>query len=231
MPIKEQPKGPDLNSFREMMQGAIEEFNHKSLALTEAYQKLKKEIARVNLELERKNQELSSTNKALDQASAFLNNVFQSMSNGLLVIDNNNSILKTNAFLDQLFAEDTRAWEGQLITAVPIPPPLKEVIAAARDTVKSPYEGTLRIFVNGQERWIEVTGSIVDNTEGRELLLLIRDVTEMKDLRQQLIQNESLAGLGQLAVTVAHEIRNPLGGIEGFAALLRRDLEGFRGPQ
>ncbi|MGB2696470.1 MAG: ATP-binding protein, partial [Candidatus Zixiibacteriota bacterium] len=31
--------------------------------------------------------------------------------------------------------------------------------------------------------------------------------------------------LGEMAATVAHEVRNPLGGIAGFAALLERDLE------
>jgi signal transduction histidine kinase len=35
----------------------------------------------------------------------------------------------------------------------------------------------------------------------------------------------TLAALGEMAATVAHEIRNPLGGIAGFAALLERDLE------
>src|SRR5690606_13369851 len=33
------------------------------------------------------------------------------------------------------------------------------------------------------------------------------------------------AALGEMAATVAHEIRNPLGGIRGFAALLARDIE------
>ena len=38
-------------------------------------------------------------------------------------------------------------------------------------------------------------------------------------------QKDRLAAIGQMAATIAHEIRNPLGGIRGFAALLERDID------
>jgi signal transduction histidine kinase len=34
-----------------------------------------------------------------------------------------------------------------------------------------------------------------------------------------------MAAVGEMAATIAHEIRNPLGGIRGFAALLNRDID------
>ena len=51
--------------------------------------------------------------------------------------------------------------------------------------------------------------------------LLERIVESEEHLRQ----NEKLSALGLLAGEVAHEIRNPLGGIASFANLLERDLE------
>jgi signal transduction histidine kinase len=47
----------------------------------------------------------------------------------------------------------------------------------------------------------------------------------MKQMERELSQTRTLAALGQMAATVAHEIRNPLGGIGGFARLLERDLD------
>ena len=47
----------------------------------------------------------------------------------------------------------------------------------------------------------------------------------MKRLEEQVRRMHTLAALGEMAATVAHEIRNPLGGIASFANLLERDLE------
>lgn len=38
-------------------------------------------------------------------------------------------------------------------------------------------------------------------------------------------RQDLLKGLGEMAAQLAHEIRNPLGGIKGFATLLQQDLQ------
>ena len=51
-------------------------------------------------------------------------------------------------------------------------------------------------------------------------LFLFSDMTGIKQLEEQLRRSERLAGLGRLAAGVAHEIRNPLSSIKGFATIL-----------
>jgi signal transduction histidine kinase len=53
---------------------------------------------------------------------------------------------------------------------------------------------------------------------------VFEDVTELRHLAEQAQRADRLKQLGEMAAGVAHEIRNPLNGIEGFASLLVRDL-------
>jgi len=48
---------------------------------------------------------------------------------------------------------------------------------------------------------------------------------ELHDKNKELERRERLAALGEMAAGVAHEIRNPLGGIGLYASLLHRDLD------
>lgn len=61
-------------------------------------------------------------------------------------------------------------------------------------------------------------------------LVLLEDRSQMRELEREVHRLDRLAGLSELALGVAHEIRNPLNGVMGFAALLERtnDLETAR---
>jgi two-component system sensor histidine kinase HydH len=60
------------------------------------------------------------------------------------------------------------------------------------------------------------------NRQGR--VKTFQDLSEIVALREQVRQVDRLAAIGEMAATVAHEIRNPLGGIRGFAAFLAEDI-------
>jgi PAS domain S-box-containing protein len=55
---------------------------------------------------------------------------------------------------------------------------------------------------------------------------VMRDVTELNELRERLVKIEKMAALGEVAARVAHEIRNPLVSLGGFARRLEKKLDG-----
>lgn len=55
---------------------------------------------------------------------------------------------------------------------------------------------------------------------------IAREVTELRDLRERVANAERMAALGELAARVAHEIRNPLISVGGFARRLEKRLTG-----
>jgi PAS domain S-box-containing protein len=55
---------------------------------------------------------------------------------------------------------------------------------------------------------------------------IVSDVTELKNLRERVIKTERMAALGEVAARVAHEIRNPLVSLGGFAKRLEKRLDG-----
>jgi two-component system nitrogen regulation sensor histidine kinase GlnL len=55
-------------------------------------------------------------------------------------------------------------------------------------------------------------------------ILLLRDLTNVRELEDAVRQADRLSSLGALAAGLAHEIKNPLGGIKGAAQLLEMEF-------
>jgi len=55
----------------------------------------------------------------------------------------------------------------------------------------------------------------------------LQDITRLKKLEERSNRTDRLAAMGEIAVKIAHEIRNPLGSIELFATVLKKDLKDF----
>jgi len=58
-------------------------------------------------------------------------------------------------------------------------------------------------------------------------VLSLNDVTRMHNLETQANRTGRLTAMGEMAVRIAHEIRNPLGSIELFATMLKDDLKEY----
>lgn len=66
-----------------------------------------------------------------------------------------------------------------------------------------------------------ITTYISDPLMKTKWVLLVQDLTEIKNLQKELMMKEKLAAIGQLAGGIAHEIRNPLASISGSVEMLK----------
>lgn len=75
-----------------------------------------------------------------------------------------------------------------------------------------------------EQRLVELTCAPFHDEEGELLgaVALVTDRTELERFRQVAARNERLAAIGNLGAGLAHEIKNPLGAISGFAELIER---------
>ncbi|MEC4891350.1 MAG: ATP-binding protein [Nitrospira sp.] len=58
------------------------------------------------------------------------------------------------------------------------------------------------------------------------LVGVFKDLTQIRDLEEEMQRKEWLASLGEMSAGMAHEIRNPLGALAGAMQMLRKDLQG-----
>jgi len=67
--------------------------------------------------------------------------------------------------------------------------------------------------------WLDEAGSFMGH------IMLVWDLTEIHELRKEIARSQRMAALGSLAAGVAHEIRNPLSSIKGFATYFREQYK------
>lgn len=87
------------------------------------------------------------------------------------------------------------------------------------------YEGEVNLK-RGDNGWFTARVNAVDGPGKGEMIIAVRDLTREKFLERELLSSKRLAGLGRVVEGVAHEVRNPLISIGGFARKVEKAVPG-----
>ena len=208
-----------------LLLAAFTSFNEASASLQAAFQKLQARVRCLSEELEAKNRELECSLRDKEEIQNYLNTILASLPCGVLVLDEDHRVVLSNPMASKLLDEPDAMpmcldRSGRVLKAGIIRSHFEGCTDESLREIEIPY------LSRGGLRFLVTSGTPLKDSSGRPSgkVHIIRDITEVKALQEQSKRGERLAAMGEMAVELAHEIRNPLGGIELFASLLEKEL-------
>ena len=148
------------------------------------------------------------TRSTLANMQLYTENVIESMPTGLISLDKNGALASINSMAQQLL-EETDAAVGGLLDRIDREKKEQEIICSSKSGEKIPVQINISPILNHKG---EAGGQV----------LILQDMREIRKIEQQLELSRRLASLGRMAAGIAHEIRNPLGTLRGFAQYFGR---------
>lgn len=164
---------------------------------------------------------------ALDKERLY-ENLLASIEDGVIVLDPENTVLTFNQGAEGLLGISEGYALGKPLSSILKDKEIAELAQKAYETGKSFSDNDLGLRrKDGRSLSVSVTVSPLLDDEGvvHGTVIVIRDMSRIKALEDDLRRSDRLGTLGTLAAGLAHEIKNPLGGIKGAAQLLHEEIE------
>ncbi len=195
---------------RELLQAAFRSFDEAAHTLQQSYSALTTRVEQMDLELAQSNEALRRQLCDNEAMRVHLDGILESLSMGVLVMDDCEMITRSNRAAEALFGVTGDELRNRRASDI--------LAGAGLDVCDQPQ----RI---GQAV-VSISQVPLHNDSGEHSghLILFQDITRIYQLEEQLQRKERLAAMGELIGRIAHEIRNPLGSVELFASMLQRDL-------
>ncbi len=166
-------------------------------------------------------------NRTLQQVQDYTRLVVDNMANGLLSIDTDGKVVSFNRLTLELLGLDEKKMSNMDLSVI-----IDFRESGISDTLLN-NETILEREISYQKSdgtvmplSLSVTPILDDSGNCKSAVILLRDLREIKQLEQEIRRSEKLAAIGELAASVAHEIRNPLSSIRGFSQFLKNALTG-----
>ncbi|HMW19206.1 MAG TPA: ATP-binding protein [Accumulibacter sp.] len=184
------------------LQRAFDVFNQVSQSLTQSYQELQARVESLTAELAVANGELRRQYQEKEALSERLSLLLDALPAGVVVLDSVGQVREANPAARRMFGE---SMPGSLWSAV---------VGSRLAATESPGEWQL------DSRRLALAESPLDSAGGK--ILLIHDLTDAYQLKAEVERNQRLAAMGEMAASLAHQLRTPLAAALLYSANLER---------
>jgi signal transduction histidine kinase len=191
---------------------AFSSFTAASGLLERHYERLRETVRYLTVELEERNAQLRAALAEAETAKDNLRCILQSMGEAIVVLDGDGIVTMVNRAATEMLGTKAADAAGRPFEELGLPPGNE-----GADTV---------LVADGKRYDVIVSRSNVVDPSGavRGSVLLIQDITRMKELESQSERNRRLIRMGEMAAKIVHEIRSPLCSIELYATMLENEL-------
>ena len=186
------------------LQTAFEAFKNRSQQLEAAYGLMEKQFEKLNLELE--------------ETHTILNSILDTMNNGVVAVDTGGKITQFNAAAQKITGYSARDAIGAKF---------EKFFGEKGFSEKNDRDEKVIWNKDGLPVPVVYQSSLLRDTNGNLLgaVEIFSDISKIKQLESENQQNRVLAALGEMAATLAHEIKNPLGAMGTWARLLDKSFD------
>lgn len=164
--------------------------------------------------------------KTLKRTQDYTSQVIANMANGLLGLDRHGKLVSYNQVaLDLLELEEVNLKHVAIENIIDFNATgIRDTIKSCRKVIDQEFLFTSR---SGQMTTLSISSTPIENEMGqcKGVVVVLRDLSEIKALEQKVRESEKLAAVGRLAASVAHEVRNPLSSIKGLAQYMSNTLQ------
>lgn len=179
-------------------------------------------------------EQVSDLMQSLISEKENLSSIFESLSTGLLIVDNSWHLLHHNKAAERLLPFSSRPIDGaeEKIWTHVDNADIAKYLESSAENQRSDISEEFSISIGDTFRFVMIKiGSLVVRTSGdgnsvtnrvAGSIITVDDITQQRQSEILLHRMESLAGLTNLAASVAHEIKNPLGAISIHIQLLQK---------
>lgn len=146
--------------------------------------------------------------------------VIENVSDSIIVLDESNKIKTFNRAAEQLFQSTENELQNQSLNILFDEKNIEKIKLSS-----SPIT-YLEVNIKGDKKYLLVSKSSFPVKENKlNTIILLRDLTEQKQIEEHINRKERLIAMGELASGVAHEIRNPLNTISTITQQLNKDFK------